>query len=286
MMSGDADNLSAEQVSNLIDQALFPEDKNHHGDTPYVDDTSNSTVENTAEQPVIVAPDGKHTISYDELIKARQEVEQLRQQLVQQKTEQPSLNHENSSPQQVAQQVIEQGADPALFGTFSEDDLAKGINTLVEQRVAELVNKQLAPLQQREQQLLVEQHFNTIYTAHPDADSITESQEFSQWIEQQPSFMQSAYRTVMEQGSAQDVVQLLEMYKQQTGLNQPVQQPATKEKTNSITTVPNSLSDFPSGRPQGVSAEERLANLTPAQLMEEMQNWTPEQIEQFLNRRV
>lgn len=52
------------------------------------------------------------------------------------------------------------------------------------------------------------------------------------------------------------------------------------------TPVPHSLTDLPAGSPAGVSRDERVAAMSPAQMLEEMSNWTPEQVEEFMNRRV
>jgi DNA-binding NarL/FixJ family response regulator len=55
----------------------------------------------------------------------------------------------------IAQQAIDQGVDPAIFGDFSEKDLAAGIQKLVNSQVSTLVQQQLqtalAPIQQQQQ---------------------------------------------------------------------------------------------------------------------------------------
>ncbi|MEG2433701.1 MAG: hypothetical protein RSB25_18870, partial [Acinetobacter sp.] len=61
---------------------------------------------------------------------------------------------------------------------------------------------------------------------------------------------------------------------------------AQKAVSQAQTPPPNSLSDLPAGSPAGVSRDERLATLSPAQLSEEMQDWTHEQREQYMNRHV
>ncbi len=43
----------------------------------------------------------------------------------------------------IAQQAIDQGVDPAIFGDFSEKDLAAGIQKLVNSQVSTLVQQQL-----------------------------------------------------------------------------------------------------------------------------------------------
>ena len=90
------------------------------------------------------------------------------------------------------------------------------------------------------------------------------------------------------------MVELLGLYKSNTQsghqsvqtANDAVKAVAQKAVSQAQTPPPNSLSDLPAGSPAGVSRDERLAAMSPAQLAEEMQGWTPDQVEQFLNRRV
>ncbi|AUX87044.1 hypothetical protein C3F34_14045 [Acinetobacter sp. ACNIH2] len=264
-----------------------------------------------AENAVILAKDGKHTIPYGKLVEARnssqewkQKFDEAQQQLAQlQADAQERKDNGQAATVQdnqvdIAQQAIEQGVDPAIFGDFDEKGLADGIQKLVDMRVSAMVQQQLqtalAPLQQQQQVSAEQAHFNEIFTAHPDAESIVESKEFNDWKEAQPSFLKNAYETVLNQGSATQVVELLGLYKSNTQSSQQAAQPAEdavkavaqKAVSQAQTPPPNSLSDLPAGSPAGVSRDERLAAMSPMQLSEEMQNWTPDQIEQFLNRRV
>jgi len=264
-----------------------------------------------AENAVVLAKDGKHTIPFEKLVEARsqgqewkQKFDEAQQQLAhlraeaQQRQEEGQAATLQDNQANLAQQAIDQGVDPAIFGDFSEKDLAAGIQKLVDDRVAQMVdqrvNAALSPMHQQQQISAEQAHFNEIFTAHPDAESIVESQEFGNWINKQPSFVQSAYETVLNQGNAAQVVELLGLYKSNTQSGQQAAQPANdavkavaqKAVSQAQTPPPNSLSDLPAGSPAGVSRDERLAAMSPAQLAEEMQGWTPDQVEQFLNRRV
>lgn len=264
-----------------------------------------------AENAVILAKDGKHTIPYDKLVEARngekewkQKFDEAQQQLSQLQADAQERKDNGQAPTtqdnqaNIAQQAIDQGVDPAIFGDFSEKDLAAGIQKLVNSQVSTLVQQQLqtalAPIQQQQQVSVEQAHFNEIFTAHPDADSIVESKEFNDWKNAQPSFLKDAYETVLDKGSAAQVVELLGLYKSNTQSGQQAAQPANdavkavaqKAVSQAQTPPPNSLSDLPAGSPAGVSRDERLAAMSPAQLAEEMQGWTPDQVEQFLNRRV
>ena len=264
-----------------------------------------------AENAVILAKDGKHTIPYDKLVEARngekewkQKFDEAQQQLAQLQADAQERKDNGQAPTaqdnqaDIAQQAIDQGVDPAIFGDFSEEALAAGIQKLVNSQVSTLVQQQLqtalAPIQQQQQVSVEQAHFNEIFTAHPDAESIVESKEFNDWKNAQPSFLKDAYETVLDKGSAAQVVELLGLYKSNTQSGQQAAQPANdavkavaqKAVSQAQTPPPNSLSDLPAGSPAGVSRDERLAAMSPAQLAEEMQGWTPDQVEQFLNRRV
>ena len=108
----------------------------------------------------------------------------------------------------------------------------------------------------------------------------------------QPGITKGAYETVLKGGTASQVVELLGLYKSENQSTQQAAEPdavkaaAQQAVKNAQTQVPHSLSDLPAGSPAGVSRDERIANMTPAQMIEEMSTWTEEQREQYLNRRV
>ncbi|WP_347455694.1 hypothetical protein [Acinetobacter thermotolerans] len=257
------------------------------------------------ENTVILTKDGKHTIPYDRLVQEREQAKYWKQQALaaQQQLEQAQQTATTAQAQanaETAQAAIEASGNSEeiikLFGDFSEEAIAKGVQALIAQQVPNqiqaAINQALAPLQQQQQLSAAEAHFAAIHEKHPDAESIAESQEFDQWLKSQPSIVQGAYQQVLEQGSAQEVIELLDLYKGQNN-SSPAPQTnldAIKEKAkqavqNAQTQVPLSVSDFPAGSPAGVSREERLDAMDPVELLEEMQNWTEEQREAFLNRK-
>jgi hypothetical protein len=311
---------SPELAAQLLEQALNGDTANaENGSQPA---TTQVTEENTpkvegqdgtlnADNTVILAKDGKHTIPYDKLVEARngekewrQKFDEAQQQLAQlqadaqQRIDNGQAPTTQDSHAAIAQQAIDQGIDPAIFGDFSEENLAAGIQKVVDMRVATMVDQRLkdvlAPLQQQQAVSAEQAHFTEIFAVHPDAESIVESKEFSDWKNAQPSFLKDAYETVLEKGSSTQVVELLGLYKSNTQSGHQAAQPANdavkavaqKAVSQAQTPPPNSLSDLPAGSPAGVSRDERLATLSPAQLSEEMQDWTHEQREQYMNRHV
>jgi len=302
--TADAENGSQPDTTQVTEEAT-PKVEGQDGTQQPNEDQLN------ADNAVILAKDGKHTIPYDKLVEARngekewkQKFDEAQQQLAQLQADAQERKDSGQAPTaqdnqaDIAQQAIDQGVDPAIFGDFSEEALAAGIQKLVNSQVSTLVQQQLqtalAPMHQQQQVNAEQAHFNEIFTAHPDADSIVESKEFHDWKNAQPSFLKDAYETVLDKGSSAQVVELLGLYKSNTQsghqavqtANDAVKAVAQKAVSQAQTPPPNSLSDLPAGSPAGVSRDERLAAMSPAQLAEEMQGWTPEQVEQFLNRRV
>lgn len=60
-------------------------------------------------------------------------------------------------------------------------------------------------------------HFKAIFSAHPDAGTIVESQDFKNWMNNQSSDFRKYYNYVMDKGSATQVINMLNDYK--SGIN-------------------------------------------------------------------
>lgn len=319
--------LTPELAAQLIDQELHGDTASKHAEdgsqpaTTQVQEQANTPKteppaqqqpdesQMNAENAVVLAKDGKHTIPFERLADARKGEQEWKQKFeeanatltqLQAKAQERQDNGQAATKQDnqlaIAQEAIDQGIDPAIFGDFSEKELAAGIEKYVDMRVDAKVEQRLkealAPFQQQQQVSAEQAHFTEIFTAHPDAESIVESKEFNDWMSAQPGITKSAYETVLNGGTASQVVELLGLYKsanqstEQAAKPDAVKAAAQEAVKNAQTQVPHSLSDLPAGSPAGVSRDERIANMTPAQMIEEMSNWTEEQREQYLNRRV
>lgn len=311
--------LTPEQAATLLEMATA------EGDTPTkvepngTPDVGNQKVDETktedsvvdepnADNTVILAKDGKHTIPYDKLVEARDGEKAARAELadVRKQLEEALAakgNQDTQTQQQLAQQVAAvdavSGLSPEelqdLFGDFSEEGLAKGVQKLIDQAVQtqiktfveERLNNALSPLQQKQQVDATESHYRAIYEAHPDADSIVESKEMADWIQAQPSFSQDAIKQVLQAGTAEQVIELFNSFKARSGhavaTQEDAKQSAQEVMKKAGNAAPATLSDVPSGRAAPVSTEAALANLSGGQLLEAMEGWSPEQIERYLN---
>lgn len=263
--------------------------------------------EMNAKNAVVMAKDGIHTIPFEKLAEARDEAKEWRQRFEEQQAHIAAM--QQAQPNQAAPAVAENNLQTAqalieasgndvdvieLFGDFSEQAIAKAVNTLVQQQLSTqvdaIVNQRLGEINQQQQTLTAqEQHFKSISDTHPDWTSVVESSEFDTWMSKQPSYIQDGINQVFKGGTAQQVNQVLSDYKTQNNLvvNDPVasiKEAAKQAVNNARSQVPHSLSDLPAGSPTAVSREERLSNLNGAELVEEMGSWTQEQIDAYTLR--
>ena len=288
-------------------------------DVSKTDDNAASVEAEDPAKSVIMAKDNVHTIPYQRLQEARegrqaaeareqellqklqgaqQELEALRNQ-AQQRADAGIAPTDADKNLAAAEAAMDAGIDPDIFGDFSPEALAKGVQTLITKSapalLADLVKQQVAPLQQKQQMTEQEAHAQAIYAKHPDLDSIIESSELDAWIESQPGFARSAYRSVMEKGTAAEVIEFIDTYKEATGKTQAaaaapasadVKAAAKQAVEAAKPAVPVSLSDIPGGRAGPATGSEALANLGAVDMAEALMDRTPEQIEAFLNRSV
>ena len=261
----------------------------------------------SADNAVIMARDNKHTIPFEKLEEAREgqkhwraQAEAAQQELealkaaAQERADSGQAPTKQDNQIAAAEAAIDAGVDPELFGDFSEEALAAGINKLVQQQVEARLQSALAPYEKREAQTATEAHYNAIYEAHPDADSVAQSQELTEWINSQPTFVRGSMAAVMQEGNTEQVIELLDAFKSATGTAQAagnytanaVRSVANKKVASARGDVPASLSDFPAGRAGATSSSEAMQDMAGVELLDAMDSMTPQQIEDFLNRTV
>ena len=317
MLDTDDGVLSPEDATALLDRAMngetieFDEPQAaeptvESSEPPVTTDSKNSQVADeqlNADNAVIMAKDGKHTIPFEKLQQAREserlalqqaeqanaELEKLRAQLAQGNTAAQQAKIDNQID--IAQQAIDNGVDPAIFGDFDEEGLAGGIQTLVQQQVAQQVEARLKqalePIAQKQQIDETQQHYAAILQAHPDIESVAESQEFASWRASQPSYAQQAINGVLSQGTTDQVIELFNQFKgnAQTAAPTPadIKQAAKAKLDNAQSAIPASLSDIAGGQAH-TSPDEQLANLDGVDMLAAMEKMSPEQIERILNK--
>ncbi len=275
----------------------------------------------TAANAVILAKDGKHTISYDKLVQAREaahaaqsaqqamaaQLEAANQKLVELQAQAQARAEAGQAPTQAdtnaaaAQAAIDAGVDPALFGDFSPEAMAKGVAHLVQAQLdarMAAIDAKLQPIQQQTARSATEVHLSAIYSAHPDADSIVESQEFAAWKSTQPGVVRAALDAALTTGSTNDVIEVFSAFKAATG--QAAVPTAATAKAGQISPaqaakaaiaraaapMPASISDIPGGRAGPTNVLEAMENMNGPEMLSAMNAMTPEQIDAYLNAQI
>ena len=125
-------------------------------------------------------------------------------------------------------QSIYTEAEQAELKTLQEDwpDLHKMFSLMARQLQVDTLNyafnevgKVIAPLQESVQTFSVNDHMAAIYEAHEDYDQVY--QPAMEWVDKQPNFLKTAYQNVIKQGTAEDVAQMLQRFKDETGWKSP-----------------------------------------------------------------
>lgn len=125
-------------------------------------------------------------------------------------------------------QSIYTEAEQAELKTLQEDwpDLHKMFSLMARQLQVDTLNyafsevgKVIAPLQESVQTFSVNDHMAAIYEAHEDYDQVY--QPAMEWVDKQPNFLKTAYQNVIKQGTAEDVVQMIQRFKDETGWKSP-----------------------------------------------------------------
>ena len=257
---------------------------------------------------VVMARDGKHTIPYETLVKHREgeqhwkaQAEAAQQQLADLQAQAQARADAGTTPTKTdnmvatAEAAIEAGADVGIFGDFSEEALAKGIATLVEQQVQARVSAALEPLATKQAKDAAAAHYDAIYSKHPDADSIAQSTEFAAWVNTQPSAVRNAYWGLFDAktgGTAEEIVEVFDAFKAVNTSN-PNNPAAANYKTAASAAVaaakatpPASLSSIPGARVEGASELDRAADMSGPDMLEATKNMSPAQIEAWLDRQI
>lgn len=258
---------------------------------------------------VILAKDGVHTIGYEKLVEARDAEKAAKAQADAATAEAERLRLEiealkkPATPAATTDKPAATPADQVDFGDFSDEALKKGIDKLVAVKVAQAVEglqaqvaQQLAPVQLKAAQTEAEKHWSTLYSAHPDLDSIVESKELNDWIESKPSFARPGYRQVLTDGATAQVVEMVDAFKKETGKTAApaaVAAPAPQDAAavakaaiaNAQSKPPSSLTEIAGSTAHHDEAGAML-EMSPTALMNKFAGKSPEQIEALLSRLV
>lgn len=254
-------------------------------------------------EPVVLAKDGVHTIPFEKLTEARTEAQKWAQVAREKEAELEAFKAQaqQTKPEPVAAEAKPEKSDEDLFGDFSDAAIKKAVETLVEQRVAAVaaemqanLEKALNPIQVQAQETALNKHYTAIYSAHPDADAVVQSDEMKAFLDKQPSFVRDQYQAVLERGSTEQVVELLDAFKKEVKA-EPVapavkaEDVAAKAKETMAAAKPNkpvSLSDIPAGTAKPVDEAAAIREMSSTALVSKFAGMTPEQIMERMSRLV
>lgn len=111
----------------------------------------------------------------------------------------------------------------------------------------ETIAQELRPIVEAVQVLSERTHLNDLHSAVEDYDSIRD--DVVAWVDEQPAYLQAAYKHVIDQGTADEVSDLISRYKQEKGLTaqQLTPEPEPKETDLPATTKQAASSLAPVG---------------------------------------
>ena len=289
-------------LANAVNGVLSPEQAMQMLSLPEVGDTTKveSSVPSVAPVPevkvdepkaapesVILAKDGVHTIPFEKLVEARDGERHWKDVAAAQQAELDALKASPTAGTEVERPTLQPVA--ADFGDFSEEAIAKGIDALVNAKVSAA----LAPIQQQKELSETEQHFNAINAKHPDVESVIPSQEFATWVAKQPSFVQQTMKAVVEQGTAAQVIELLDTYKAGKPGSVPASDMTDAARAKAAAVIakaqsapPTSLSEIPGGTSAHHDEVAAMLEMSSAGLMSKFDGKSPEQIAALMNRLV
>ena len=316
LQSVDGD-MTAEQAAQFLELVMGDTDLSENNGLPDpITEVATTTVtaaaapelpaavaaELTADNAQLMAKDGKHVIDFQKLVDAREGEKTWRATAEQQQQELEALRAQAQQREDAgiaptiadnqlaaAEAAIDAGANPDLFGDFSEEAMAAGIKALVNQQVSAA----LAPMAQQKATdsatAKFDAHLAAIAAAHPDYESLVESKELSDWIDSQPGIARAGYRAALERGTTDQYIELFGTFKSSTGKSQPA--PAALSALEAAQAViakatqsaPISLSDIPGGRVGALTGDEAMAGMDGVELIAAMSDWPQDKIDRYMN---
>jgi len=292
-VSPDADDATDSKTSDSVNDA---------GSTPPVDPAK------PPDTPVVLAKDGVHTIPYAELERARGAEKALTDQLTQAQTQLAALQAvraASTQPDVQAPQTPAAGEYEIDLGDFSEDAIKDGILAAIDAGVgtktaalmAKVAALEQAQSQAQQQKSVSEEdaHYGAINTAHPDIESVLESQEYGKWLASQPSYVRVGITAAVEGGTAAEVIEAIDSYKAATGKTIPPPtastQPGVDPKVAAAAAIaraksspPTSLSDIPAGTSAHHDESAAMLSMSATGLMGKFEGKTPDQIMELMSR--
>jgi len=271
------------------------------GDT----ETTKEVVEETNDTPdvseeetkdVLLAKDGKNIIPFEQLTEARQKAAHWEDVSNQQAEIIKQLQAAKAEDKDTGTTDAQDALIAEYSGEFPEiaEDIKPWLESFINKTRQAMqlafdqkLDQQVKPLQQFLQEAELVKHFAEIAKAHPDYEQVAQDPKLQDFINSQPSFVRQNYQWVFDNGSPQQVSELLSAFKQAHPVAKT--EPDAKNKAKEIISgvkpkVPNSLSDIPASANTTLDETEQVANMSPTQLENYFNGKSPEQINKILAR--
>lgn len=287
-------NISASPDADKTQDA----DDSKGGNEPVVDDKSGDS---NADPEGILSKDGKHVIPYSRLTEAQEETARFKELAASQQQLIDKLTAAKEADVGTGDTKAQDDVLAELRTEFPElaEKLAPAIAKMVEQGVSTTMAKLdslIKPLQANAEESAADKHFNAIRAVHSDFDTLMEGDAVDKWIDKQPTFLRGRFQEVLQKGTANEVTELLNAYKEanSTAVKEPSKQLSADElkaaakgvvdKAKGEVKAPSSLSDFPVGANTSADELTALVELSPTALLGSFEGKTPEQINAIVSK--
>ena len=115
----------------------------------------------------------------------------------------------------------------------------------------EHIDSKYAPIEQTVKETQLENHYRRIAEVHPDFETYMESPELEAWINSKPQRIAETYKEILESGTPEEVIELLNDFKMEQGIQtkteeqkKPTQKPS-KVVPQTKTTAPTAQKTVP-----------------------------------------
>ena len=315
------DALTEEQKALVFGEQALPVE----GDTKATDvaDKEAANLESITDEPketsdppdagadseqFVLAKDGKTPIPFKVLEDARHEAAELKQKTLELERFANQQQQLIASLQQA--KVEDAGTDTtdaqdavlaAYQGDFPEiaDDIMPYVKAMIDKGIKEgltafgqAFEQRLTPVEQYSADKLAQDHFNAIKTAHPNYEAELQTEAFKTWYDGLPSLVKNSYGTALQQGTASQVVEVLDAYQGSKPKPDPapiVDPKVAADKAKEIIAatkkpVPASMTDIPSGMASPTDEMDAILNMTPSQVAAKFQGKSEAEINRILSR--
>jgi hypothetical protein len=300
--SGEGDTKAAEEAAAAAAQEAEAAKAEEQAAAPAAaseEEKASANAAATDDKPVVMTKDGKHTIPFEELQKARDNAASLEKVVADQKA---LIEQLQAAKEADAGTGKTQNQDELLAGLKEHfPELAEVLAPVIE-KIAGSVKEQvsaieaklsqdLKPLQETVAKSAEEAHYEAIANAHSDYEDLLSSGKIEAWIATKPSFLRDSYNAVLEKGTAAQAIELFDSYKAENsgGKQETVNtdDPAAKAKAavaEAKAKPPVSLSDVPAGAKAPHDEAEAMMQMGEVNLLQSMLGKPLDQIRGTLDK--